>query len=710
MLRFFLDIFQAFLNVLIDSSPYLLFGFFIAGLIHVYLPAQKVLKYLGKGNFRSVLNASLLGLPLPLCSCAVLPTAISLRKQGASKGSIFSFLISTPESSVTAIGISLALLDPLMTVFRPIAAFVTALLTGIGVNVFDRRGDDRKDVDQPLNCDSCNCGDAGTPNDQTTDSVSSATNHKLQIKKALNYSFGELLNDLAPYLLIGLLAAGLIATVIPDDFFTGLMGQGIWPMIVMILIGIPLYVCAEASTPIAAALLLKGLSPGAALVFMLAGPATNIGSLIVLSRYFSKKTIAIYLAGIAILSLVFGLILNQIYSSFNLNVRATLGAGVEFLPGWVKISAALLFGGLMLRSLIRTKYFQTLWERVRQRYGWSSVRVRNLLIAAALLIYLSDCFFAVPVGNTGMIVSLGKVVSADLAPGLHLRLPVPFAKTLLVDTQRVRSFEFGFRRTTPTYTQGNPLRAVGLAGSEEKLDVLLKEDHPEESELFGGDENLIDIDVTVFYTLVDAYKAVYSTQDIEAVVREIAASKIMGEIAARQVEDGLTGDWTDFENQVKTKLQADLNRLGIGVEIKCLNLVYAHAPEVVHAAYRDVASALEDKYRLINLAEADSITNLANARARANSMLFRAQSDSAEQIMRARGDADRFLAMAKSTKVKRAEQQFRLNAQVAETTLVNLEKILTLTRNSPGLDLIVIPKTSDPAQNLPPEVLERLTR
>lgn len=694
MLTFLLNLLAQAAGILVEASIYLLFGFFVAGLIHAYFPEDKILKYFGGRNLRSVFNASLLGIPLPLCSCSVIPTAVQLRKSGASRGATLSFLVSTPETGVDSIGISFALLDPLMSIFRPISALITALTAGIGANFLEKRSS--------LESLSANSNVAPAPACMDDCCTPAAAKPQSPLRRALSYSFGELLDDLAPWLVIGILVAALIAVIIPEDFFAGVLGSGFLPMLIMMLIGIPLYICASASTPIAAALILKGLSPGAALVFLLTGPATNIGSLILLLRYFERKFLALYIATIAVMSLLLGALLNFIYNSLNLDVRATLGAGSEIIPSWLKIIAALGTALLLHRSLLRGGSYRKLWNGLTGKFGLSKRRLLTWLGFALALIYLSDSLTTVPAGYTGMISSFGKVVQQNLEPGLHLRAPRPFAHTVLYPSERIEVVQIGYRLVSTADA------ASIKNGKGEKFDAISRENRPEESELLAGDENLIDLDVSIFYCVSDARQALYQIADFEKLLQELSSAELTRQIASRPVWDGLIGGKEDFVGSLKLGLQKTLDEMAIGVKILHVNLIYAHAPDVVHSAFREVASSLEDKYRLINLAQTDSVAALANARAQFAAALSSARADSARALADAGGQAGRLTVLAKSTAAHRRLQQFRMNAEAAESTLVGREKILMLGQNAAALDLILIPKSSGPAQELPPEVLERL--
>ncbi|HDZ77215.1 MAG TPA: permease, partial [Candidatus Omnitrophica bacterium] len=243
-------------HTLNEASPYILFGIFTAGIIQIFVDKDKIVKYLGKPGFKSVLLATLCGIPLPLCSCGVLPTAISLRKNGASKGATLSFLISTPETSVDSIAISYGLLDPLMTIFRPLAAFITALLAGVSENMFGGKDEDLKSR-QEKSCVFCEEGD------------DHRHSHGHRFIYGMRYAFVELLGDISKWLALGLIIAGVISYFIPKELVEAYLGEGWQAMVMMLVVGIPLYICATASTPIAAALIAKGMSPGVALVFLL---------------------------------------------------------------------------------------------------------------------------------------------------------------------------------------------------------------------------------------------------------------------------------------------------------------------------------------------------------------------------------------------------------------------------------------------------------
>ena len=274
---------------------------------------------------------------------------MSLRKQGANNGATTAFLISTPESGVDSISITYALLDPIMTVARPFVAFVTATIAGIAENLFSNSGQNKRIVPD-LSCPVDNCCDG-----QNCDPETHRRHHTFfeKIKAGTTYAFSDLWEDIAKWFLFGVLLAGFITVLIPDDIFSTYLGSGLSAMLLMLAIGIPLYICATASTPIAAALILKGVSPGAALVFLLVGPATNVASLTVVTGILGKRATAIYLATIAVSAVFFGLVVDQVYTSLGISAQAMVGQASEVMPLWVQGAGAIVVLILSLKPLYR---------------------------------------------------------------------------------------------------------------------------------------------------------------------------------------------------------------------------------------------------------------------------------------------------------------------------------------------------------------------
>ncbi len=275
---------------------------------------------------------------------------MSLHQQGANKGAVTSFLISTPESGADSIAITYALLDPFMTVLRPLAAFLTAFTAGVAANLAESKH--ALGISSP-GADGIVQGGAKAVSRIPPEPLGE------RLRSELRFAFTDFWGDLAGAFFIGVLLAGLIAALIPERFFTTYLGGGIGSMLVMLAAGIPLYICATASTPIAAALILKGVSPGAALVFLLAGPATNAAAVAVVLRTLGKRTTLIYLASIAGCALVFGVLVDAFYAAFDLSARAVAGEAAETIPSWLALACAiilLLMTGFSLgRKMVRRK-------------------------------------------------------------------------------------------------------------------------------------------------------------------------------------------------------------------------------------------------------------------------------------------------------------------------------------------------------------------
>jgi uncharacterized membrane protein YraQ (UPF0718 family) len=337
-------------KLLQESSIYVLFGIFVAGLMRVFVRPEAVSRHLGKGKVRSVLKAAALGVPIPLCSCGVLPAAVSLKRQGANNGATTAFLISTPESGVDSIALTYALLDPVMTVARPVAAFTTAAVAGIAENMLgpDQEG---KTIQPDLHCPVDNCCDGV---DCLPEVHKGHHSFFEKLKAGLSYALFELWGDIASWYLLGLVLAGIITVLIPSDLMAKHLGGGLPAMLIMLAVGIPLYICATASTPIAAALILKGVSPGAALVFLLAGPATNVTSLTVLFGLLGKRATVIYLASIAVVSVAFGLALDQVYAFLGISAQAVVGQAAEIIPFWAQVAGAVALMVMSAKPLYRT--------------------------------------------------------------------------------------------------------------------------------------------------------------------------------------------------------------------------------------------------------------------------------------------------------------------------------------------------------------------
>lgn len=349
------------IGIINEMSPYLLLGFLLAGLMHAFIPGQVYSRYLSKNSFSSVIYAALFGIPLPLCSCGVIPTAMSLRREGASKGATVSFLIATPQTGVDSIIATFSLMGLPFAIIRPIAALVTALFGGQMVNVFEKNNEDvnnNKEEKEHCCCDDdddddCGCGCGCGHHDHEHQSFFG------KVKEALEYAFVDMMADIGKWLLIGLIVAGLITVFVPASFFEIFADNSLLSMLLVLCLAVPMYLCATGSIPIAVALMLKGLTPGAGLVLLMAGPASNVASILVIRKVLGKKTQIIYLASIILGAVLFGLAIDHLMPRewFLSNLIAEDACCHESASWFSWVCTVALF--LMLfNALVLQKYFQ----------------------------------------------------------------------------------------------------------------------------------------------------------------------------------------------------------------------------------------------------------------------------------------------------------------------------------------------------------------
>lgn len=339
----------------LDAAPWLLFGLLVAGLIQAWVPQDGIARLLGGRGLRDIVLGALVGAPLPICSCGVLPAAVSLRRAGASREATTSFLVSTPETGVDSVALSYAMLGPFLAIARPVAAVSSAIITGLLMRFLPPEEDLKKielALAQPVQTSCCSSGSCGGVE---TASGAKAQSFAARTLGGFTYALTDIFDDIALWLLVGLVLAAATATWIPPQALAS-YGSGIGAMVVMVLVGIPMYICATASTPLAAGLLLAGVSPGAAMVFMLAGPATNIATLGVVRREMGNRGAFLYVVGITLSAIAAGLITDQVANSLGINMAVQLSTESEFMPMWVAVASTgvlLALGGKMVWEKIK---------------------------------------------------------------------------------------------------------------------------------------------------------------------------------------------------------------------------------------------------------------------------------------------------------------------------------------------------------------------
>ncbi len=316
-------------------APYLLFGFAMAGVLAVVFSRESVERHLGSRGFWSIFKASLLGVPIPLCSCSVIPVATSLRKSGASKGAVTSFFLSAPQTGVDSIFATWSLLGTAFAVMRPLVAFVSGILGGLAVDLTSRgkRKEVQEGEDNRGCCCSCSCS-----------SHSSGQEVRSPLARIIEHGFFEIPSEIGRPLVVGVLISGVITALVPDDFFGRFLHSQLFSMLAMLGLGIPIYVCATASIPLAAAFMAKGLSAGAALVFLMSGPATNAATVTTLWHLLGPKSAICYLMSVAVTALASGYLFDLFFARHPELAEVTLRSG--------SISAVETVSALILLALL----------------------------------------------------------------------------------------------------------------------------------------------------------------------------------------------------------------------------------------------------------------------------------------------------------------------------------------------------------------------
>jgi len=326
--KFIIDLF----SILGEMSPFLLLGFFFAGVLYAFMPRQKIERYFNGNPYKSSIYAALLGVPLPLCSCGVIPTGAALYKNGASKGGTVSFLISTPQTGVDSVLATFSLLGLPFAIIRPIAALITGITGGI--------------ITSKL-----------TPKETATiiEEKEQKKSFADKVKATFQYGFIEFVQDIAKWLVLGLLLAAIISALIPDDFFELINLPPYLQMLLILIVSIPLYICATGTIPLAAVLILKGISPGAAFVLLMAGPATNAATITMIGKILGRKSLVIYLSVIILGALTFGLLIDYVLPAEWFLLMVEQHSPHQHIHGlsWIEIASAITLTGLIINAFIK---------------------------------------------------------------------------------------------------------------------------------------------------------------------------------------------------------------------------------------------------------------------------------------------------------------------------------------------------------------------
>lgn len=671
---------SALIRVFLDGSLFLLGGFLLAGVLAEFVRSERITRHLGGGGLRPVFLATVLGAPLPLCSCSVVPAARELRRKGASTGAVVAFLISTPETGIDSILLTYGYLGPAMMIARPVAAVLTALVAGVLTLLTSRS---RADSEPQTAAEQ----EELEARHETPEAAPQETSLTERLDRALRHGFVEIFDELAPWLILAFVLSALLDSCLGPDSLTRLLPYPILGMLAAALAGIPTYVCASGSTPVAATLIAKGLSPGAGLVYMLTGPATNLTTLAVVARLFGRRILALYLGSVFSVAILAGLAFDTLISRGAARLMEPGSGRPSNVLIWLEIFAALSFVGLLVPS-VRRGSFHHAWRELRAglretrvllgslrtRIPWRVIARTAGVVLFAL--WVSTAFFVVQPGERGIVVAFGRPVGESREPGGHVVPPWPIGVLRRIPVGRVQVMEIGYR------TGKAAADLYPLAGNR----VL------SESRYVTGDENVVDATASILWRVIDPYRFAFQPSDVERSLRGIARAALTYEIAGTPLDALYASARAGVEDAVLARLRAARLEETLGVRALAVQLLYVHAPDEVHAAFRDVASAAEDRTTTRNraLVEQESTVRLAAGEA-------------ARQVLMA--DAQRLLATSQAAsdahvfeKLATSSHQFgglvaqRLYWERMERALAAVPKfILPDPRRFPGVELWMTP-------------------
>ena len=666
-------------------GPMLLLGLFLAGLIHVFISRDAVLKWLRRDSLKSVASSAAIGVPMPLCSCSVVPVVAEMRRKGASRSSCMSFLITAPETGADSILVTNAFFGPVAAVVRPFISFVTGVVAGIfciGMirdtaavepaarddhhghdhhhHDHDHDGHDHSHKTLIPGDDDCYISPAAfkaffmtwlarlndgagrarsmtwikpdfyreflsLPEVRTAPQTVgerdlSGLSFGTVCKHILRYGFVEVADDILFALLVGVLLGGVIYLAIPSDLMANEYARWLsYP--VMVLVGIQLYICASASTPIAAALVAKGFSPGAALIFLMTGPATNTGTIAIVASQFGARFASVYVGSVIAVTVVLGIAVDLAMIAFGLSLAVNLEASDS--PALLTLQWA---GALGLFALMFWRFragafktgYQDLFSNLRPVTGpiasrWARLTrnepVRGLfrprtpagagILAALIVAFLASGLMVVRPGEVGYGRLFGAVAWRDLQPGLHYLAPWPIAQADRWPVQEVKSVTSG--------------------GANEYL---------------TGDVNLMSMSLNVQYRVKDPYTYHYRVANPEQVIGDNIRKELRKFVAGRTLDKLLNIERAQLQSHIERVFE---NRTAGGdsalldaIELVKVSLLSVNPVNDSMSAFREVSSSQDDRERIIVNAQRLTVT-----------LIPRAHGNAAYEVQQAKGEAAR---------------------------------------------------------------------
>ena len=715
-------------------SPMLLLGLFLSGLIHVFISRQAILRWLRDDSLKSVSTSAAIGVPVPLCSCSVVPVVAEMRRKGASRSSCMSFLITAPETGADSILVTNAFFGFIVAIVRPIISFITAVVAGIfciglirddrdeakaSEHDHDHAHDHGHDHDhgshQPLIAESDDCyvslsqlkvllvdwlkgvataasrwkfgswvkpdfyrGSALVDGQSAADSPSGdvttdkqGLDFKKLAKHVFRYGFVEIADDILFALLVGIILGGLLFLVIPSDLMSNEYARWLsYP--IMVLIGIPLYICASASTPIAAALVAKGFSPGAALIFLMTGPATNTGTIAIIVSQFGVRFASIYVASVIAVTAILGIAVDTLLLAFGLTISVNLSAShspaIQFLQwGGAFLLIALIiwrfragalrsgYDDLLLNIRPLSRRWREVWGRLtRSRSFWGVISLTTpmgmMLWTLAFALFLGSGFTTVPPGTVGYGRLFGKVYWRDLQPGLHYLAPRPFIQ---VDKWSVREVK------------------------------SIMSDIPHE--YVSGDLNLLSMTVNVQYRVKDPYIYHYRTTNASEIIASVVRDHLRTFVSARELEKLLNVHRVTLEQHISELFESGGDGEGSvleTVELVKVNLLEINPVAETMGAFRNVSSAQEDRERIIVNAQRFMVSLTPQAHGNAVWEVEQAKGEAYRKVTTSAAEAEAISVVSAAVRNAPSVLRNMLWREKLETALSGNAKIIVPSRQS----------------------------
>ncbi len=720
-------------------GPMLILGLLLSGLIHVFISREAILKWLNDDSLRSVTISSAVGVPVPLCSCSVVPVVAEMRRKGASRSSCMAFLITAPETGADSILVTNAFFGFVVAVIRPVISFMTAVVAGvfcIGLirddggttgpedahnHEHDHGHDHNHDHDHGHDTllsdkDDCYVSPAamkvlmikwfkgittvastwkigswvkpdfyreldlvqrkttgGISRERDVEDDYPGLDFRKIIRHIMHYGFVEIADDILFALLVGIALGGVLFLIIPADLMANEYARWIsYP--IMIIVGIPLYICASASTPIAAALVAKGFSPGAALIFLMTGPATNTSTIAIVMSQFGTRFATVYVTSVIVVTAILGIAIDILLLSTGLSVTVNLlpseSAAIQFLQWggalallaliiWRFRSGAMRTGyeDMMLNIRPLSRPWQQTWKRLtRNRSLKGTVSPTTplgiMLWGLLLVLFLGSGFTTIPPGHVGYGRLFGKVYWEDLQPGLHYLAPRPLVQIDKWPVKEVKS---------------------------------IMSDTP--FEFLSGDLNLLSLTLDVQYRVKDPYIYYYRTSDPEEIIADAVREHARTFVNARDLDRLLTAFRPDLEREISDVFVLEAgeegNRSVFGtVDLVKINLLDISPVDEAIGAFREISSAQEDRERIIVNAQRFMVSLVPRAHGNAEYEREQADGEAFRKVATSAAEADAISVIADAMQTAPDVLRNMLWREKLETALAGNPKIIVPNRQS----------------------------